>query len=205
MARPRDPRRRVELLDAILDYLVEHGIAQLSLRPLAEALGHSTFVLTHHFSNKDDLIAAVLAHLDERQRSRLRALPGWAEGRSLGAVVRASWDWHLAPDSLPLVRLLHEIEGLAAAGRLRGSYVPTMLGDRAEFVAEALQTHGVPADVARRNATLLNAAYAGLQLDYLTTGDRDRVESAVDELVRLTDEWTRHGSGTQDDSTEHQE
>ncbi|MFI6922211.1 TetR/AcrR family transcriptional regulator [Nonomuraea spiralis] len=190
MARPRDPRRRTELLDAIIGHLTVHGVAGLSLRPLARALGQSTSVLTHHFATKDDLIAAVLARLDQRQRDRLQALPGWAEGRSLGAVIRASWEWHLADDHLPLIRLLHEIEGLAAAGRLAGAYVPTTLGDRAEFVADALRAHGVPDEDARAHATLLNAAYAGLQLDYLTTGDSKRVESALDRLVELADTWT---------------
>ncbi|MEV0390213.1 TetR/AcrR family transcriptional regulator [Nonomuraea sp. NPDC050643] len=196
MARPRDPQRRTELLDAIVDYLAEHGIAQLSLRPLAKALGHSTYVLTHHFAGKDELISAVLAHLDQRQKTRLRTLPdtstatGTATGSSLGDVVRASWAWHINED-LPMVRLLHEIEGLSAAGRLTGPYVPRMLGDRAGFVAGVLRAHGVPEEVALRNATLLNAAYAGLQIDYLTTGDTDRVEAALNALADLADTWTR--------------
>ncbi|MEO3892617.1 TetR/AcrR family transcriptional regulator [Nonomuraea sp. B5E05] len=194
MARPRDPRRRAELLDQIVGYLAEHGIAQLSLRPLAKALGHSTYVLTHHFTDKDELISAVLGHLDQRQKSRLRALPGWEEGRSLGDIVRASWHWHMT-EGLPMVRLLHEIEGLSSAGRLTGPYVPRMLSDRAEFVAEVLRACGVPEAVALRNATLLNAAYAGLQSDYLTTGDKERVETAVAALAALADEWTSLAPG----------
>ncbi|GAA3693755.1 TetR/AcrR family transcriptional regulator [Nonomuraea antimicrobica] len=188
MARPRDPRRRTELLDAIVAYLAEHGIAQLSLRPLAKALGHSTYVLTHHFAGKDELISAVLAHLDRRQKARLAALPAPETG--LGDVVRASWAWHVGED-LPMVRLLHEIEGLSAAGRLTGPYVPKMLGDRAEYVAEVLRAHGVPEQDALRKATLLNAAYAGLQIDYLTTGDEERVRAALDELADTADTWTR--------------
>ncbi|MEV0616360.1 TetR/AcrR family transcriptional regulator [Nonomuraea sp. NPDC050404] len=191
MARPRDPQRRTELLDAIVDYLAENGISHLSLRPLAKALGHSTYVLTHHFSGKDELISAVLAHLFQRQQGRLAALPGPAEdGGSLGDVVRASWAWHMSED-LPMVRLLLEIEGLSAAGRLTGPYVPRMLGDRAGFVADVLRAHGVPEEAALRNATLLNAAYAGLQVDYLTTGDKDRVEAALNELADTADTWTR--------------
>ncbi|SEH01263.1 DNA-binding transcriptional regulator, AcrR family [Nonomuraea solani] len=187
MARPRDPQRRTELLDAIVGYLAEHGIAQLSLRPLAKALGRSTYALTHHFAGKDELITAVLAHLDQRQKARLRALPD--PGTGLGDVVRASWAWHINED-LPMVRLLHEIEGLSAAGRLTGPYVPKMLGDRAGFVAGVLRAHGVPEELALRNATLLNAAYAGLQIDYLTTGDKERVEAALDDLADLADGWT---------------
>jgi hypothetical protein len=94
-------------------------------------------------------------------------------------------------EDLPMVRLLHEIEGLSAAGRLTGPYVPKMLGDRAEYVADVLRAHGVPDEIALRNATLLNAAYAGLQIDYLTTGDKDRVETALNELADLADTWTR--------------
>ncbi|MFE6779200.1 TetR/AcrR family transcriptional regulator [Streptomyces sp. NPDC057702] len=191
MARPRDPQRRTELLDAIIEYLAEHGLAGLSLRPLAQALGHSTRVLTHHFRDKEELVDAVLRRLDQRQRDRLRAFPGWAEEGGLGAVVRASWDWHLSADHLSVIRLLHEIEGLAAGGRLPGSHVAAMLRQRALFVAEALRAHGVPADLAERRATLLNAAYAGLQIDFLATGDRARVQPALDDLVALADSWTR--------------
>ncbi|GES31411.1 TetR family transcriptional regulator [Streptomyces angustmyceticus] len=61
MARPCDPRRRTEILDAVIAHLAETGIAHLSLRPPARALGHSTRVLTHHFADKDALITAVLA------------------------------------------------------------------------------------------------------------------------------------------------
>ncbi len=151
-------------------------------------------MLTHHFATKDDLVAAVLDHLDRRQRERLRAFHAKAGDRPLGEVIRASWRWHLDED-LPLVRLLHEIEGLAAAGRLRGPSVSRMLADRAAFVAGVLASHGVPAEVAERNATFLNAAYAGLQTDYLTTGDRERVEAALEQLIALAEAWTRPHPG----------
>ncbi|SNR63963.1 hypothetical protein [Actinomadura mexicana] len=94
-------------------------------------------------------------------------------------------------EHLPMVRLLHEIEGLSAAGHLTGPYVPRMLADRARYVADVLRAHGVPDEAALRNATLLNSAYAGLQIDYLTTGDKDRVESALNDLADLADTWTR--------------
>jgi DNA-binding transcriptional regulator YbjK len=35
MARPPDPKRRQELLDGAVDYVVANGISDLSLRPLA--------------------------------------------------------------------------------------------------------------------------------------------------------------------------
>ncbi|RXS80285.1 TetR/AcrR family transcriptional regulator [Streptomyces sp. TM32] len=190
MARPRDPHRRTEILDAVIGHLAETGIAQLSLRPLAQALGHSTRVLTHHFTDKDALLTAVLQRLDEIQHRQLRATEGWEDiTRGVGAIVRDSWRRQLEPENIGATRLLHEIEGLAAAGRLAGR-VPAFLADRAEFVAGALQARGLTPAAARVRATFLNSAYAGLRTDFLVTGDRERAEAALAELCALADSWT---------------
>lgn len=190
MARPRDPQRRTEILDAVLDHLAEHGMSGLSMRPVAQALGQSTRVLTHHFADKDDLLAALLKRLDEVQHEQLRATDGWDDAsRGIGAIVRDSWRRHLSSENIAHTRLVREIEGLAAAGRL-GDRVPAFLADRAEFVAGALVARGLDPEHARVRATYLNGAYAGLQTDFLTTGDRERVEAALDELCALADSWT---------------
>jgi AcrR family transcriptional regulator len=180
---------RTHLLDGVVAYLAEHGVAKLSLRPLARALGYSTRVLTYNFANKEELIASALERLDERQRERLRALPGWQRGEGgIGAAIRASWRWQLDPDNLPFTRLTHEIQGLAAGGRL-ARYVLTSLTDRVEFVARAIEAYGVSEETAYQFATFINATYTGLQVDYLTTGDAERTWAAVDRLATLSDQW----------------
>jgi AcrR family transcriptional regulator len=190
MARTADPARRVELIDAIIVELSATGLATFSLRTLAAALGRSTRVLTHHFADKDALLAAVLARLDEQQHEALRATPGWADPAiGIGTIVRDAWARHLSPADLPRTRLIHEIEGLAAAGRL-AAHVPAFVSGRATFVAAALELRGLsPAD-ALTKATLLNNAYAGLQADHLTTGESARTEAALAELCALADAWT---------------
>ncbi|TDC78436.1 TetR/AcrR family transcriptional regulator [Streptomyces hainanensis] len=190
MARPADPARRRRLTDEIIDRLAETGFATFSLRTLAAALGRSTRVLTHHFADKDALLRAVLDRLDERQHQALAATPGWSDPAvGIGSIVRDSWDRHLSEDELPRTRLVQEIEGLAAAGRLPG-HVPAFVAGRARFVARALELRGLdPAD-ALVKATLLNNAYAGLQADRLTTGDADRTRAALAVLCRLADSWT---------------
>ena len=45
-----DPRRR--LLERAIDHVAAHGIADLSLRRLAEALGTSHRMLIHHFGSR---------------------------------------------------------------------------------------------------------------------------------------------------------
>jgi AcrR family transcriptional regulator len=190
VARPRDPHRRTEILDAILDYLAETGITGLSLRPIAQALGHSTRLLTHHFADKDALLAALLARLDEVQHEQLHATEGWDDtDRGVGAIVRDSWHRHLMLGNLAHTRLIREIEGLAAAGRL-GDRVPKFLTERARFVAGALTARGLDPREALVKATFLNSAYAGLQADLLATGDLERVEAALEDLCTLADSWT---------------
>ena len=53
--------RRRELLDAAYRYVLDHGLADLSLRPLAAAIGSSPRVLLFLFGSKDGLVAALLA------------------------------------------------------------------------------------------------------------------------------------------------
>ncbi|GAA0928684.1 TetR/AcrR family transcriptional regulator [Nonomuraea longicatena] len=194
MARTPDPERRTELLDQIVDYLAEHGLATLSMRPLAEHLGKSTRVLTHHFADKRELLSATMIRLDERHRAWLRSLPGWDGADSVGTIVRRTWDWQLREENLPIARLIHEIEGLAAGGQLPGP-VPRLLSERSGFVAGLLRERGVPEPDALRLSTLANSAYTGLQLDLLITGERDRVEAALDQLTGLIDTWVGEYAG----------
>jgi AcrR family transcriptional regulator len=189
MARTADPARRTELIDAIIVELARTGIAGFSLRTLAAALGGSTRLLTHHFADKDALLNAVLARLDEQQHAALAATPGWTDPSvGIGTIVADAWRRHLSEEELPRTRLVHEIEGLAAAGRLTG-HVPAFVTGRAEFVARALELRGLPPADALAKATLLNNAYAGLQSDILTTADTTRVEAALTLLRSLADSW----------------
>lgn len=60
--------RKQELLDAALAYLLEHGVANASLRPLAEALGTSPRMLIFHFKSKEGLLRDVFEALNSRKR-----------------------------------------------------------------------------------------------------------------------------------------
>ena len=58
MARTPDLERRQELLDRIVVYLAENGIAQATLRPMAAALDVSINRLVHHFGSKEELLTS---------------------------------------------------------------------------------------------------------------------------------------------------
>ncbi len=64
------PKRRQELIENAPNYMVEHGVAGLTLRTLAGAIGTSARLPVYHFGSKDGLITAVLDEVRARtQRS----------------------------------------------------------------------------------------------------------------------------------------
>ena len=73
---------RQQWTDAATDYVLEHGLIGLSLRPLAAALGTSDRMLIYRFGNKDSLVAEVLdVH---RQGEGVRRAPAWVPGPRCG-------------------------------------------------------------------------------------------------------------------------
>lgn len=185
--RQADPARPVEVIDAAIHHASEVGFSQFTLRGVAEALSQTTRVVTHHFSDKLELTKAMLDRLDEREQSSLKADTAWSNSDvPVSEVVTASWQRTLSRDELPYTRLIHEIEGLGAAGR---SPVPVggFLANRAAFVATCLEIRGVPPDEALVLATMLNSAYTGLQIDFLSTGDHARTKPALARLCNWID------------------
>lgn len=62
--------RRREILEAGMDVFAEQGFRSGSLREVAERVGMSQAGLLHHFSNKNELLAAILDFRDERDREK---------------------------------------------------------------------------------------------------------------------------------------
>src|SRR5215468_8037627 len=112
MARTANRQRPVELLDAIVDHLATHGVAELSLRPLAKAVGSSPRVLLYYFGSKEELVVKALARLRERQRARYEQMKR-ARFASPREACHAIWRSMSAPASEPLFRMFFEAYALA--------------------------------------------------------------------------------------------
>jgi AcrR family transcriptional regulator len=102
--------RQVELLEAAYRYALEHGLADLSLRPLAAAIGSSPRVLIFLFGNKDGLVRALLARARTDKLALLDRLMPNAEGAPAGLVAATEqvWSWLRTPEHQPLLRLWAE-------------------------------------------------------------------------------------------------
>jgi AcrR family transcriptional regulator len=173
VARPSDPQRRQDLLEGAVDYVIAHGISNLSLRPLAEALGTQAPVLLHHFGTKEHLVEEILRGV----RDRVRALGRSAEAKTHRSGLGAVWAWVSDPAQGQLMRLFFETYGLAL--RHPDRYSDFLEHAVRDWLDEPL------AAVDDTSATLAVATVTGLLLDLLTTGDRERVEQAMTRFVFL--------------------
>lgn len=185
MGRKPDPERKAALLDAVVDYLCRMGIGDVSLRPMAKALGVSTYVLIYHFGSREGLLAEALESVEQRQRCMIEA---WAEAKpaaSTADLVKRWWRWCRDPEHLPLMRLTIEATALEGTrSGLPGALRARLVSEWVELLANALRAEGRSAAQARAEATLLNASLVGLALDLSATGERRRVQAAARALIR---------------------
>jgi AcrR family transcriptional regulator len=147
------------------------GLGNLSLRALARELGVSPRMLLYHFGSRDGLVDATIAETGRRLGTEAASLQG-----SLHDVVHASWAWISSPRRRGLLKMFYEVCALGARDPARrGSVAATLFTD---FHA-VLVMRGVP----DATATLLLATMHGLALDFMLTGDGERIARALDAFV----------------------
>ncbi len=179
MARTANEERPAELLESMIDYLGKHGVADLSLRPLAKAVGSSPRVLLYYFGSKEELVNKALAHLRERQRTLFgQALAGNLD--SPAEACRAVWKHMSAPEFESHFRLFFEVYGLALRHPKRfHEFLRSAIGDWLEFLDDLHRREGWGRNEARAVSTVVLAGFRGFMLDYCATQDRKRLDHAV--------------------------
>jgi AcrR family transcriptional regulator len=170
---------RGRLLDAVIAHFMAEGLADQSLRRIAEAVGSSHRMLLYHFGSKDGLLVEVVREVEARTQVRLEALSEDAVGET-DELIRRMWAYLADPALGDFERLFFALYGRALQGD--ESIRPLLTDDIAHWLDAnvALATPlGVPSDVARTHARLGLAVVRGLLLDLLATGDRTGVEAAL--------------------------
>lgn len=182
----RYAHRREELLAAASVYVIEHGVASLSMRPLAKAIGVAPSAVVHHFGTKEQLVTEVLGYI--RDRSMLPP-----EGAANDPERYRQFWYRWADDAaLPVLRLAYEVIGLAVRSPERfGTFRAHATLDWVPIIAARLLAAGCPPDETEPLATSLVAHISGLQLDLLLTGDRARLDAAHELFVEMIAERRR--------------
>jgi AcrR family transcriptional regulator len=173
--------RKRQLLDGALRYLLSHGIANLSLRPLAAELGTSARILMFHFKSKEGLLQEVLLELHTRVVSSLRAMHSERSPKQT-ALLERFWEWATSKRNLPLLRLLYETQIVALQNPAEyGRYLKDISTD---WQAVAFETLAGPQQ-SEAMATLCVAVFDGLFLELMATGERARLTRALKEFIRI--------------------
>lgn len=196
MARLVDFPRRTALLDRVVVYLGQHGLVDVSFRPMARALGVSVNALVHHFGTKDDLLAAALRRSGKIQQD---IETRWRQRRpSMTQVelLRAWWKWiNAAPENLAIVRL--GIEAVALERTLDGVHRHHR-GQQIEYwrlhMEQGLLADGVPPHIAAVEATLAKAMFTGLVIDLIASGQKARLTRALEIHLARLDEVVREST-----------
>ena len=193
--RLRYQHRRGDLLDAVGEYVLDHGVATLSLRSVAKAVGVSHVTLQHHFGTKEQLVGEIVEHLLERTFT-----PGGDYSElDNGGTLRELWERWGSPAGQRDIRLFVEVLGQGLFERPGYSLaVQHSIEHRLELIATRLRNIGCPDSAARVHATITLALVRGLMMDMLVTGDRERLESAFEiveeDEARFVEHWTRRAA-----------
>jgi AcrR family transcriptional regulator len=179
----QDARER--LLHQAIDHISDRGLSDLSLRELAAAIGTSHRMLIHHFGSKEGLWVEIIRAVEADQRAQLPEQVPDPAADPAGAM-RAWWAHISAPALWPNERLFFEIYGQALQGRpgttelLDGIVDAWLEPGTAGYIAL-----GVDRESAQARARLSIAVTRGLLLDLLATGERERVDAAMEQWIAL--------------------
>jgi AcrR family transcriptional regulator len=184
--------RREALIEKSLEYFLEHGVAGLSLRPLAESADTSARLLIYHFGSKDGLITAVMEEVRARIQGSFAGVLSGSSRRSGKGIMRAFWAWTIHPANLKLLRLLFEVQILAIQDPAKyRRYLQAGSSSWLELIEASLP----PSKDSRATATLCAAVIDGLLLEYLSTGDKVRTTEALRAFDRVLASRIRPGGG----------
>ncbi|MEM9176255.1 MAG: TetR/AcrR family transcriptional regulator [Myxococcota bacterium] len=185
-AEPETTRERI--LRRVTERLARSGLAGTGLRDLASAAGVSHRTLLYHFGSRDALVLEALRELRDYQYGLVADVFGNPEARPDSTdLARGVWKNITASDADDWFKLFYE--AYVAALRDPESHSEFLDGvvHRWTSLIETLHAEDRPHLAGSESPTLLLAAIRGLHLDLLATGDRERVERALETLLRLFD------------------
>lgn len=186
----RPSARRVELLEAAYRYVLDQGLTDLSLRPLAAAVGSSPRVLMFLFGNKDGLVRALLERARTDELALLARIRTDGE-HSAGLTTAAGeiWAWLRADDHRALLRLWTEAyaRSLIEPDGPWAGFATATVTDWLDVLAGCQRADERDTATGTAQRTLTLAILRGALLDLLASGDVERTDSAVHYQLGLLD------------------
>jgi AcrR family transcriptional regulator len=178
--------RREELLELAYRYVLEHGLAGLSLRPLAAAVRSSPRVLLFLFGSKEGLVRALLARARLDELELLGRLRRSTAADDLPVVAAEVWRWLAAEEHRALLTLWLEgyARSLVEPDGPWSDFARATVEDWLEVLAAAQPPQERDTAAGEVQRTIVLAILRGALLDLLATGDAERTGAAVRRHLR---------------------
>lgn len=185
MPQPLNQQKRDDLLRGVVDYIHEHGVVGLSLRPLATALGTSPRMLLYYFGSKEELLvraftndrpdlATLAADISTVDELREVALHIWA-AISVGPLRRST-------------AVLLQVMGFSTTDTTHTSltqFAANAVPLWTDPLTDVLCRCGIPRPESLARATILVSGLRGMLLDQLATGDTERTDAAAHLMIDM--------------------
>jgi AcrR family transcriptional regulator len=167
------PEPKAQLVGRIVAEVAAHGLADRSLRDLAEAVGTSHRMLLYHFGSRAGLVTAIVEAVEASQRAMLVELAGQvSDGPEL---VRALWAQVSSEPLRPFVRLFFECVALTGGEGLTDPWI-----DLSTEIAERL---GIA--TSEEDLRVGVAVTRGLLIDVLAMGDAEPATRALERFIAM--------------------
>jgi AcrR family transcriptional regulator len=185
---PVPSARRTELLEKCYQYALAHGLGDVSLRPLAAAVGSSPRVLLYLFGSKEGLVRELLDRARVDELALLATMRAEADRPAgLADAAERIWNWLAAPGHRGLLTLWLEAysRSLIDTDGPWSGFAETAVADWLAILAESVPVAQRRSASGQVKRTLTLAVLRGALLDLLATGDLSRTTAAVQSYLRL--------------------
>ncbi|OZD05174.1 hypothetical protein CH275_12530 [Rhodococcus sp. 06-235-1A] len=176
--------RRLELLALAREYVLDQGVSNLTLRPVADAMGVTIATVIRQFGSKDALLRAIVEDINTELAVELRA-GREPDSRSAEDLLRALWRrWSHDPRKQREFAVCFELYGLAIANPQRYRwFLDSVVTQWLDIIEVQLDQVSIAQAEKRKVATLILALFRGLHLDLIATGNRERVDETFELVV----------------------
>ncbi|MZE55658.1 TetR/AcrR family transcriptional regulator [Streptomyces sp. SID5770] len=192
---PNPSARQTELLEAAYQYALAHGLTDLSLRPLAEAIDSSPRVLLFLFENKDGLLRALLARARADELALLDRARLPEDPAGLAPAIERLWARLTAMEHRPLLRLWAEAytRSLVQPDGAWAGFARATVEDWLNVLADFQPLSERDSEDGGTRRTLALAVLRGALFDLLATDDDVRLIAAVKHQLALLQADTTGG------------
>lgn len=175
-----------EIVQKAAAYVLEHGLANESIRSIAQKIGTSHRMVNYHFGSSEGFWEALINEIRAVEVARSRQFLTAQRNGHQQNIARA-WSYFSTPEYQKIFTLIFEVYArVVRAPHEHQAFVQSFVDQWLELLAENMAEHyGLPAADARRYARLRLACIRGLMLDLLLTQDKQGVADAAQLLDQL--------------------